>query len=160
MTVFVAMEPARLASRADVHPSVRGHIINFSFRSMLHIAPYHLCRSHMKSSFSNSRNFIVQHSILATLLLLLVSLSSCVAPDARFSSLSTHVDRNPSPQAILGMWHFRHPTSQSLRTTLYFKADGTYLQKGKWGGSMLRWRNSNIVTRGKGCGRSDFQKER
>lgn len=79
-----------------------------------------------KTVIKNLRTFITVISAVATAF----GLSGCGAYDPRQEALEPYVETNPSPQAIAGLWHHRHP-SKSFTGTLLFRENGTGLYKPK-----------------------------
>lgn len=64
--------------------------------------------------------------IFAAATVLLPCFTGCATHDAQASGLMQQVERNPSPTAVVGMWH---TNTQNLKTTLLFKSDGQVFVK-------------------------------
>lgn len=66
-----------------------------------------------------------------------IMLNSCVAPylDPQYEALLAHVESNPQPTRILGLWHRRDDSGGNwavdikTRTTMLFRSDGTALSR-------------------------------
>lgn len=80
-----------------------------------------------------------QFRTLTTAILFAITL--CCLPgcaawfDPRQKELEPYVETNPSPQAIVGLWHHRHP-SESTASTVLFRENGTGIWKPKGGGTV------------------------
>src|SRR3954471_19490854 len=63
-------------------------------------------------------------------------LTGCASSDPRIKMVEPFAETNPSPTAIEGMWHYKHPGEgafSGVSHTVLFKKDGVFYHKSRQG---------------------------
>ena len=87
---------------------------------------------HLHRNNKNIDKIVNLRLLIATIF---VGLSTCCFTscawmfDPRQKALEPHVETNPSPQAIVGFWHHKHPTEPNTALSILFRSNGTGVKK-------------------------------
>lgn len=67
--------------------------------------------------------------LMLTGLIVATAVTGCSYTDPREPALRSSIESNPSPDAIVGMWHWQNPEVSNVKYSILFASDGKILLK-------------------------------